>query len=98
MPRGVCNCSGPPRRSERSVCCGLDGAWRTRRTNLCAIAARLGMPAPELPVVNTMTGLHPVEAAADRHLQQRARDLSARNRRLLRARYAKDFDLLGYAP
>ena len=74
------------------------GRYECIEEDLGAIAARLDMPASALPVVNTMTGWHPVEAMADQHLRRRARDLSTRNRRLLRARYAEDFDLLGYAP
>ena len=74
------------------------GRYERLEEDLSAIARRLDMPVPNLPRLNTMTGWCPVEARSDHYRQQRERDLSVRNRRLLRARYAEDFELLGYPP
>ena len=73
------------------------GRYERLEEDLSAIARRLDMPVPNLPRLNTMTEWRPVEAR-DHHRQQRERDLSVRNRRMLRARYAEDFELLDYPP
>ena len=62
------------------------------------VAARLGMAAPKLPVVNTLAGWHATpEALAAARSAAEAR-LTERNKALLRARYAEDFALGGYPP
>ncbi len=63
------------------------------------ITARLGLPAPELPVLNTMAGWQPLspEALMAARADKRAL-LTARNRELLAIRYATDLELGGYSP
>ena len=63
------------------------------------IAEHLGMPAPALPMLNTMAGW---EATPDVLTTERsARNethLTERSKALLRTRYAKDFQVFGYSP
>ena len=65
-------------------------------TALAAVAERLGLPKPELPLLNTMAGWHvtcaklaEAQCAANAHLTDR-------NKTLLRKRYAADFAIGGY--
>ena len=57
------------------------------------IAAVLGMPAPELPMLNTMAGWQPPAAAVKAARSDMSACLTERNRALLAKRYAADLDL-----
>ena len=72
------------------------GRYERLAEDLGDVAARLGMPGPRLPVLNTNTGWHPNRELAETERQRRMADLSVRNRTLLRERYAADFRLFGY--
>lgn len=57
------------------------------------VAAVLGMPAPELPMLNTMAGWQPPAAAVKAARSDMSACLTERNRALLAKRYAVDLDL-----
>ena len=73
------------------------GRYERLEGDLTRVAARLGMPQPALPLLNTNTGRHPDPKLQDREQRRRMRDLSLRNRALLQSRYATDFELFGYS-
>lgn len=57
------------------------------------VALRLGMPAPELPMLNTMAGWRPSSEAVRAARAEMGCLLTERNRALLTARYAADLEL-----
>ena len=73
------------------------GRFENLQADLDRVAADVGMPAPALPMLNTMAGwqatLEALRAARSRTSVQ----LPARNKALLRKRYAEDFKLGGYS-
>ncbi len=67
--------------------------------DLKRVAVKVGMPAPILPMLNTMAGWEPPspEALQDARSVMRAH-LNEGNRKLLSERYAADLELGGYSP
>ncbi len=63
--------------------------------DLRRVAAHLGMPAPVLPMLNTMVGQPPSPEALQSARETAEVDLTERNRALLRTRYAGDLELFG---
>lgn len=61
------------------------------------VAERLGFPAPELPVLNTMAGWQAAPAALAAARSAMRAHLDERNEALLRTRYSTDLDLGGYS-
>lgn len=89
--------------SQRAQICRADGSrpdfigrFETLEADFRRAAARVGMPAPDLPALNAMAGWRapPAAAAAARDLV--APGLTARNKALIARRYAEDFALGGY--
>ena len=89
--------------SQRAQICRADGRppdfigrFETLEADFRRAAARIGMPAPDLPALNAMAGwrVPPAAAAAARDLA--ASGLTARNKALIARRYAEDFALGGY--
>ncbi len=63
------------------------------------VARQVGMPAPELPMLNTMAGWRPPSPEALKTARSAMRaHLTERNRALLSTRYAADLELGGYSP
>ena len=73
------------------------GCLENLRTDLDRIAADVGMPAPALPVLNTMAGWQATPEALQAARSKMAVQLTGRNKALLRKRYAEDFELGGYS-
>ena len=73
------------------------GAVERFREGLEEVGRRLGRPAPALPLVNTMAGWQAAPEALAAARREAGKQLTERNRRLLRSRYAADFSLGGYA-
>lgn len=61
--------------------------------DLKRVAMRLDMPAPELPMLNTMAGWRPSSEAVRAARSEMTHLLTERNRALLTARYADDLEL-----
>lgn len=61
--------------------------------DLRRVAMRLDMPAPELPMLNTMAGWRPSSEAVRAARWEMSHLLTERNRALLTARYADDLEL-----
>lgn len=72
------------------------GRYERLADDWAEIAARLGMPAPDLPVLNTSAAPGTDAERRARASQRRAQELNPRNRALLRARYATDFERFDY--
>lgn len=74
------------------------GRYESLDTDFRRVAARLGIDAPTLPVLNTLAGWRATpEALASARSAAEAR-LTEQNKALLRARYAEDLALYGYPP
>ena len=73
------------------------GRLENIRADLDRIASHVGMPKPELPVLNTMSGWRTTPEALRTARSKAAVQLTDRNRALLRKRYAGDFRLGGYS-
>lgn len=74
------------------------GRYENLDADFRRVAARLGIDAPALPVLNTLAGWQaPPEALASARSAAEAR-LTEQNKALLRARYAEDLALYGYPP
>lgn len=75
------------------------GRLESIERDLKRVATHLGMPVPELPMLNTMAGWQP---RSPQVLKAARTELSAllteQNRALLKKRYAGDLELGGYAP
>lgn len=61
------------------------------------VGRRLGLPVPALPLLNTMAGWQSTPEELEAAQREAGKQLTERNRRLLRSRYAADFSLGGYA-
>lgn len=61
------------------------------------VGRRLGLPVPVPPLVNTMAGWQATPKTLAAARREAGKQLTERNRRLLRSRYAADFSLGGYA-
>lgn len=61
-------------------------------------AEQLGMPTPDLPLLNTMAGWQPAPAALNTARSAASAGLTAENMALLAMRYAKDLALKEYSP
>ena len=72
------------------------GRFESLDADLRRLAARLGMPPPAPPSLNTMVGHDPRPEALAAARGRAARRLTERSRTLLRERYAEDFNLLGF--
>ena len=73
------------------------GRIENLRADLDRIAADVGMPAPALPMLNTMAGWQATTEALRATRSKMAVQLTDRNKALLRKRYAEDFKLGGYS-
>ena len=62
------------------------------------VMERIGLPTPDLPLLNTMAGWQPALDALDEARGEAGACLTARNKGLLAMRYAKDLALQGYSP
>lgn len=69
------------------------GALENFDEDFTRIAALLGMPAPQLPMLNTIAGWQPPAAAVKAARADMSACLTERNRALLAKRYAIDLDL-----
>ncbi len=77
----------------------LTGRLENIGEDLKRVAERVGMPTPELPILNTMAGWHfdtPDTLNTARSVMRA--HLTERNRELLSERYAADLELGGYSP
>ena len=72
------------------------GRYERLDADFALVAARLGLRVPPLEPLNTISGWLPAPERAVVNRHRRATDLDARNRALLRARYAGDFQRFGY--
>ena len=73
------------------------GRLENLRADLDRIAADVGMPAPALPMLNTTAGWQASPEALRAARSRMSVQVTARNKSLLRKRYAEDFRLLGYS-
>lgn len=73
------------------------GRYERLEDDLAYVVTLIGMPQPELPIINTSVGWKPDLRLAEQARYRRAKDLTERNRALLRTRYAADFELFGYS-
>lgn len=73
------------------------GRIENLRADLGRVAADVGMPAPELPMLNTMAGWQARPEALQAVRSRMSMQLTDRNKTLLRKRYAEDFELGGYS-
>lgn len=73
------------------------GRIENLRADLGRVAADVGMPAPELPMLNTMAGWQARPEALRAVRSRTSMQLTDRNKTLLRKRYAEDFELGGYS-
>ena len=73
------------------------GHLENLRADLDRVAADVGMPAPALPMLNTMAGWQATTEALRATRSKMAVQLTDRNKPLLRKRYAEDFKLGGYS-
>ncbi len=75
------------------------GRFETLDADMKRIAEHLGMPAPALPMLNTMAGWETTPGALNT-ARSAARDahLTPQNKALLRTRYAEDCRMFGYSP
>ena len=74
------------------------GRFETLDEDFRRVAQLLGLPGgPELPLLNTMAGWQAEPAALEAARSAVSGDLAESARALIRARYAKDFELGGYA-
>ena len=69
------------------------GRFENITADLSRVAERLGMPAPTLPVLNTMTGWQTTRNDLEAARTMREIHLTERNKALLRTRYARDVEL-----
>lgn len=69
------------------------GALENFEEDFARVAAVLGMPAPDLPMLNTMAGWQPPATAVKAARADMSACLTERNRALLAKRYAADLDL-----
>ncbi len=75
------------------------GRFENINEDLQQVAKRVGMPPPELPMLNTMAGWQPLSPEALQTARSVMRShLNERNRALLSTRYAADLELGGYSP
>ncbi len=74
------------------------GRFENLDADLNRVAAYLGMPALQLPMLNTASGWTTTPEAWRAARPQLAAQLTERNRALLAKRYADDFELFGYSP
>ena len=72
------------------------GRYENVANDLNVVAQRLGMPMFDLPHLNMSVGAGRAMASMEIYHAQRESDLSSRNKRLIRQRYAADFELGGY--
>lgn len=61
------------------------------------VAEHIGIPAPKLPLLNTVAGWQPTPEALQAGRAAVGAHLTEHNKALLRARYARDFELGGYS-
>ena len=73
------------------------GRFENLRADLARVAADVGMPAPALPMLNTMAGWQAAPEALRAARSRMSVQLTERNKALLRKRYAEDFRLGGYS-
>ena len=73
------------------------GRFENLRADLDHVAANVGLPAPTLPVLNTIAGWQATPEALQESRSRMSAQLTERNKALLRKRYAEDFWLGGYS-
>ena len=73
------------------------GHYENLQSDLNALTAHLGVRIRELPLLNATAGDHPQQESLEREMTDRAKHLTDRCKALLQKRYAKDFELGGYA-
>lgn len=74
------------------------GRFESLDADFRAVAERLGMPAPSLPLLNTMAGWEAQREDVEAARAEMQGCLTPRALALLRTRYADDYELGGYAP
>ena len=73
------------------------GRFENLRADFDRVAADVGMPAPALPMLNTMAGWQAKPEALRAVRSMASAQLTERSKELLRKRYAEDFKLGGYS-
>lgn len=73
------------------------GRFESLDADFRAVAERLGMPAPSLPLLNTMAGWEAQREDVEAARAEMQGCLTPRALELLRTRYAEDYELGGYA-
>lgn len=73
------------------------GRFEDLPAGLAAVAERLGMPTPHLPMLNTANGWTTTPEALSSTRTEMRTQLTARSKALLKKRYATDFQLFGYS-
>ena len=73
------------------------GRFESLPEGLARVAERIGLPIARLPMLNTAAGWTTTPEALRRARTEMKAQLSKRNKDLLKARYAEDFELFGYS-